>query len=146
MRYSDEVGELNSIFAQLADYNITVGDLAIIATVTNSTPLQLAAKATFKDVDGNDAKAQIAIADNKKIEGSADGVTPKESVLRFELDLEEGRVANIADVDGIVFELEATSAAGEESVPLNKNQYLGVKLQLELKGGISVDIADFNLN
>ena len=146
VRYSDEVGELNSIFAQLADYDITVGDLAIIATVTNSTPLQLAAKATFKDVDGNDAKAQIAIADNKKIEGSADGVTPKESILRFELDLEEGRVANIADVDGIVFELEATSAAGEESVPLNKDQYLGVKLQLELKGGISVDIADFNLN
>ena len=146
VRYSDEIGELNSLFAQLADYDITVGDLAIIATVTNSTPLQLAAKATVKDVDGNDAKAQIAIADNKKIEGSADGVTPKESVLRFELDLEEGRVANVADVDGIVFELEATSAAGEESVPLNKDQYLGVKLQLELKGGISVDIADFNLN
>ena len=146
VRYSDEIGELNSLFAQLADYDITVGDLAIIATVTNSTPLQLAAKATVKDVEGNDAKAQIAIVDNKKIEGSADGMTPRESVLRFELDLEEGRVANVADVDGIVFELEATSAAGEESVPLNKNQYLGVKLQLELKGGISVDIADFNLN
>jgi hypothetical protein len=145
VRYNDEVTGLNSLFSQLADYDITVGDVTIIATVTNTTPLQLAASATLKNVDGSDANTQVAIADNAIIEGSADGVTPKESLLRFELDIEDGCVASVADVDAIVFALEATSAVAEGSVALNTNQYLGVKLQMELKGGITIDLKDFNL-
>ena len=145
VRYNDEVTGLNSLFSQLADYDITVGDVTIIATVTNTTPLQLAASATLKNVDGSDANTQVAIADNAIIEGSADGVTPKESLLRFELDIEDGCVASVADVDAIAFALEATSAVAEGSVALNTNQYLGVKLQMELKGGITIDLKDFNL-
>lgn len=145
VRYNDEVTGLNSLFSQLADYDITVGDVTIIATVINTTPLQLAASATLKNVDGSDANTQVAIADNAIIEGSADGVTPKESLLRFELDIEDGCVASVADVDAIAFALEATSAVAEGSVALNTNQYLGVKLQMELKGGITIDLKDFNL-
>ena len=145
VRYNDEVTGLNSLFSQLADYDITVGDVTIIATVTNTTPLQLAASATLKNVDGSDANTQVTIADNAIIEGSADGVTPKESLLRFELDIEDGCVASVADVDAIAFVLEATSAVAEGSVALNTNQYLGVKLQMELKGGITIDLKDFNL-
>ena len=145
VRYNDEVTDLNSLFSQLADYDITVGDVTIIATVTNTTPLQLAASATLKNVDGSDANTQVTIADNAIIEGSADGVTPKESLLRFELDIEDGCVASVADVDAIAFALEATSAVAEGSVALNTNQYLGVKLQMELKGGITIDLKDFNL-
>ena len=145
VRYNDEVTGLNSLFSQLADYDITVGDVTIIATVTNTTPLQLAASATLKNVDGSNANTQVTIADNAIIEGSADGVTPKESLLRFELDIEDGCVASVADVDAIAFALEATSAVAEGSVALNTNQYLGVKLQMELKGGITIDLKDFNL-
>lgn len=144
VRYSDEIGELNSIFEQLSEFDIQVGDVAVIATVTNSTPLQLGASVLFKDANGNDTDVQVTIADDAIIKGSADGVTPEVSVLRFDLDLGAGgRVANLSAVDAIAFELAATSAAQDISVPLNINQYVGVKLQLELAGGITVDVGDF---
>ena len=146
VRYSDEINDLNSLFSQLAEYDIKVGDVALIATVTNTTPLQLAASATLKDAQGNATEAQVTIAGDGMIEGSADGKTPKVSTLRFELELgKDGKVANVADVDGVAFELEATSAAGENSVALSTEQYLGVKLQVELNGGITVDLEDLNL-
>ena len=144
VRYSDEIGELNSIFEQLSEFDIQVGDVAVIATVTNSTPLQLGASVLFKDANGNDTDVQVTIADGAIIKGSADGVTPEVSVLRFDLNLGAGgRVANLSAVDAIAFELAATSAAQDISVPLNINQYVGVKLQLELAGGITVDVGDF---
>lgn len=144
VRYSDEIGELNSIFEQLSEFDIQVGDVAVIATVTNSTPLQLGASVLFKDANGNDTDVQVTIADDAIIKGSADGVTPEVSVLRFDLNLGAGgRVANLSAVDAIAFELAATSAAQDISVPLNINQYVGVKLQLELAGGITVDVGDF---
>ena len=146
VRYSDEIGDLNSLFTQLAEYDIQVGDVALIATITNTTPLQLAAQATLKDAEGNNTEAQVTIADGAIIEGSADGKTPQVSTLRFELELgEDGKVANIANVDAVAFELEATSAAGEQSVALSTEQYLGVKLQVELNGGITVDIDKLNM-
>ena len=144
VRYSDEIGGLGETFAELAEYDIKVGDIAVIATITNSTPLQFGAEVTLKDGNGNPTAAQLTIADDAIIEGSADGTTPKVSTLRFELDLgADGRVANITEVDAIAFELMATSAAINNAVPLNTNQIVGVKLQLELAGGITIDIDEF---
>ena len=144
VRYSDEISGLGDTFAELAEYDIKVGDVAVIATVTNSTPLQLGAEVTLKNINGNPTVAQLTIADNAIIEGSADGTTPKVSTLRFELDLgADGRVANITEVDAIAFDLVATSAAINDAVALNTNQFIGVKLQLELAGGITVDIDEF---
>ncbi len=142
--YRDEIGDLNSTFEQLSEYDIKVGDVVVIATVSNSTPLQLGAEVTLKDANGNPTAAQLTIEDDAIIEGSADGVTPKVSTLRFNLDLgADGRVVNITEVDAIAFELKATSAAIDSSVPLNTNQTIGVKLQLELAGGITVNLDDF---
>lgn len=144
VRYSDEISGLGETFAELAEYDIKVGDVAVIATVTNSTPLQLGAEVTLKDINGNPTAAQLTIADNAIIEGSADGTTPKVSTLRFDLDFgADGRVANITEVDAIAFDLVATSAAINNAVALNTNQFIGVKLQLELVGGITVDIDEF---
>ena len=144
VRYSDEVAGLSETFAELAEYDIKVGDIAVIATISNSTPLQLGAEVTLKDINGNPTAAQLTIADDAIIEGSADGTTPKVSTLRFELDLgADGRVANIAEVDAIAFDLVATSAAINNAVALNTNQIVGVKLQLELAGGITIDIDEF---
>ena len=52
-------------------------------------------------------------------------------------------MANITEVDAIAFDLVATSAAINDAVALNTNQFIGVKLQLELAGGITVDIDEF---
>jgi hypothetical protein len=68
-------------------------------------------------------------------------VTPKTSTLRLSLDLgEDGRLSNLAAVDIIEFMLSATSAAEGGSVAINDSQYVSVMLQLELKGGITVDL------
>lgn len=144
VRYSDEISGLGETFAELAEYDLKVGDIAVIATVTNSTPLQLGAEVMLKDINGNPTAAQLSIDEGAIIEGSADGTTPKVSTMRLNLDFgADGRVANLAGVDAIAFDLKATSAAVDGSVPLNTNQFIGVKLQLELAGGITVNLDDF---
>lgn len=141
LRYNDTVGDLNSIFETIAGYDIKVGDVAIIATVVNTTPLELSAGVTLLDENGEPTEAQVRIVEDAKILGSSDGVTPAESVVRLELDFgKDGRVSNLGVVDGLQFELSATSAANEATVALNKNQYIGVKLQIELAGGITIDL------
>lgn len=141
LHYSDAVGGLNSIFETIAGYDIKVGDVAIIATIANTTPFELTADVMLLDGEGNPSEAQVRIAEGAKILGSSDGVTPAESVVRLEVDLgKDGRVSNLGVVDGLQFELSATSAANETSVALNEEQYIGVKLQLELAGGITIDL------
>lgn len=145
IRYHGKVEDLNSMFEMIAGYNIKVGDVAIIATITNTTPLELAADVVLKDAEGNDTAAQVYIDGDAKIKGSTDGVTPAESVVRLVLDLgEDGKVSNVAAVDAILLELAATSSAEDSAVPLNDSQYIGVKLQLELAGGITIDFSQLN--
>ena len=118
-----------------------LADVAIIATIANTTPFELTADVMLLDGEGNPSEAQVRIAEGAKILGSSDGVTPAESVVRLEVDLgRDGRVSNLGVVDGLQFELSATSAANETSVALNEEQYIGVKLQLELAGGITIDL------
>jgi hypothetical protein len=52
----------------------------------------------------------------------------------------DGKVSSVGEVDGVRLELSASSAANDTAVPLNNNQYVGVKLQLELAGGVTVDL------
>lgn len=143
IRYADEIADLKSMFKAVGDLDITVGDVTIIATVTNSTPLQLAATATLKDENGETTDVQLSMEDGSKILGSSDGVTPKESVVRFNIDLgQEHSISAIGEVDAIAFELVGTSAATEGSVGLSLDQEIGVKLQLEIAGGVTLDLKE----
>ena len=144
--YNDELSGLNSIFTTIAGYPIKVEDLTLIATVVNTTPLELGAKVTLKDKNGVPTEVQVHIPEDAKILGSSDGVTPKESVVRLALDLgEDGLIANVGVIDRVQLELSASSAANETSIPLNNDQYIGVKLQLEIVGGVTIDVNDFNM-
>ena len=115
--------------------------------MTNTTPLELDADIVLKDANGEVTESQVVIDEDAKICGSSDGVTPAVSVVRLLLDLgNDGRVSNVADIDAIELSLAATSAAAENSsVPLNNDQYIGVKLQIELVGGITIDLEKLNL-
>ena len=142
--YNSALSGLNPTFDLLSGYDIKVGDVAIIATVTNTTPLQFAPSVALFDVDGNRTEAQAAVAEGSMILGSSDGETPAESVLRLDLILGgDGSVSNIAEIDGVSMKLVATSAAEEDVVSLKDSQYLSVKLQLELDGGITIDLGSF---
>lgn len=141
IHYNEEITGLLSTFELLAGYDFSVGDITVIATVVNTTPLEFGAKVTLKDIAGEKTDAQVFIDEKERILGSTDGVTPRESVMHLKLDLgADGRLSKIALVDAIQIELTASSAADATSVPLNDNQYVGVKLQIELSGGITVDL------
>lgn len=139
--YNGQINGLNSQFEGLAVGDMKVGDIVLIATVTNTTPLQFAPSVALYDKDGNKTDAQVIVDEGAKILGSSDGETPAESQLRLGFDFgEDGLVSNIAAIDAVRMQLVATSAAQETAVPLKESQYLGVKLQLELAGGITLDL------
>lgn len=142
INYEDTITGLNSTFSTIADYDFKVGDVTVIAIVTNTTPLEFGADVALLDAEGLETEVQVTIPKDDRILGSSDGVNPKESTIRLQLDLgKDGRVSNIGLVDAINVKLNASSAAVEgTTVPLNNNQYVGVKFQLELKGGITVDL------
>lgn len=141
INYKGQVTDLNDVFETVAGYDIEVGDITLIATVANSTPLELAADVTLVDVNGDPTAVQVLMDDDTKICGSSDGVTAAESVVRLTLDLgADGKLSRVSEVDGVSLELTASSAANDTAVSLNNNQYVGVKLQLELAGGVTVDL------
>ena len=50
--------------------------------------------------------------------------------------------SNLSTIDKVTFELKADSDA-EGDVALREEQYIGVKLWIEIDGGITLDINDF---
>ena len=144
IRYSDEVADLSSTFEMVSKYDVQVGDVTLIAKVTNTTPLEFEANVVLKDVEGKETEAQVRFVEGDRILGSSDGVTPKESILRLELDLGDGgRITKLAEVDAVAFELVASSAANEGGVALNRDQKVGATLLLQIDGGVTVDIDQF---
>ena len=139
--YDDVITGLNSTFSQLAQYDIKVGDVAVIAEIHSTLPLALYADVEMLDKDGVATTAQVRLPEGSFIDGSVDGVTESVSTVRFELKLDEGgSVGSLADVDGLNFHLNAKGAA-ESSAPLNANQYISAELKLEVRGGITIDLA-----
>ena len=144
IRYSDEVAGLNSILSALAEYDISVGDVTVLAKVRNTSPLEFGAQVMLKDADGNTTEAQVIIPEGDKVLGSQDGVTAKESVVHLKLDLgEDGNLMKLCEVDIIAFDLVASSAAKEGSVALNNAQSISAELQIQIDGGVTVDLDQF---
>ena len=144
VRYEDELyfgGESGNPLAMLAELDhVKVGDVAVIAEVATTLPLQLTAKADLLDAEGNVLPVKLAFAEgNDAIVGSADGVAEAVSTLRLELDIPgDGSIAQLADIAGIRFVLDA-GGVGAEAAALREEQYVAVNLQLELSGGVSAD-------
>ena len=145
--YKDEISDLKSQFKMLSDYDIKVGDITLIATIENTTPLEFGANVTLKDVNGNRTDAQVVFVDEFIVNGSRDGSSVATSEVRLLLDLgEDGLVSNIAEIDAVELSLMASSATGETPVAVNENQWVSAKLQLELAGGITIDVEKFMID
>ena len=144
--YAGEVAELNEIFAQLEGYNVRVGDVVVVAEVTNTTPLALEAEAELFNVDGSKSDAQATFEEGHgRIGGSKDGVTPAVSTLRLALGTDGGNgivVDDLTSIDKLTFAVTAASDAVGD-VALRDEQYIAVKLWIEIDGGITIDINDF---
>lgn len=140
INYSNSLTGLNSVFSALAEYDLKVGDVALIATVHNTTPLALDFDAEFRDADGHKTKAKLVLDKDTRIAGSKDGEEEAVSTIRLGLNFgEDGLVSNLGEVDAVALSFSAESDA-DGRVALNAEQYISTTLQLELAGGITIDL------
>lgn len=129
-------------FEQLAELDyIKVGDVAVLADVTTTLPLELIASADMLDADGKVIEGLIVLPeDGNSIVGSKDGVAEATSTLRLELNLaDDGCIAQLSNVAAISFRLQA-KGVDESSVALSDEQYVEAGLTLELAGGVTADL------
>lgn len=129
-------------FEQLAELDyIKVGDVAVLADVTTTLPLELIASADMLDADGELIEGLIVLPeDGNSIVGSKDGVAEATSTLRLELHLvDDGCIAQLSNVAAISFRLQA-KGVDESSVALSDEQYVEAGLTLELAGGVTADL------
>ena len=142
----DEKG--NSPLAEVAEIeDLQVGDLALIAEIETTLPLELAVTTTLYDKDGNELPTKIGFADEGNIiKGSKDGETAEKSTLRLQFALanENGSLAELADIASVGLKIEAASAAEEGVVALKEEQYIAAVLKLAIDGGITVDLSKLN--
>lgn len=142
----DEKG--NSPLAEVAEIEgLQVGDLALIAEIETTLPLELAVTTTLYDKDGNELPTKIGFADEGNIiKGSKDGETAEKSTLRLQFALanENGSLAELADIASVGLKIEAASAAEEGVVALKEEQYIAAVLKLAIDGGITVDLSKLN--
>ncbi len=141
LSYEELVDGLDDTFSDLSEQDIRVGDVALIAEVGTTIPLNFSLEAELVDAEGNPTEAQLHIpTTGATLRGSEDGVKESLSQLRLELDLgKEGRVANLAEVAAVRLALRATSSS-DELAKLRADQYIYLKLKIELKGGITIDL------
>lgn len=129
-------------FEQLAELDyIKVGDVAVLADVTTTLPLELVASADMLDADGKVIEGLIVLPeDGNSIVGSKDGVAEATSTLRLELHLvDDGCIAQLSNVAAISFRLHAMGI-DDSSVALSDEQYVEAELTLELAGGVTADL------
>lgn len=141
LAYEEVVDGLNETFADLADYDIKAGDIALLAEVHNTIPLEFTLEAEFLDAQGNPTEAQLVIPQGQnKLAGSKDGESEAVSTLRLGLDLgASGQVSQLSRVEAIRLKLSAGTATESEAA-LNTEQYIYLNLKLEIQGGITVDL------
>jgi hypothetical protein len=135
---------LQSTFEDVADWDITLGDVTVIADVVNTIPLDFEAEAEALNAEGKPADfSLICVAPNNTLKGSADGVSEAKSELRLTLKFgKTGNINKLAEVDAIRFKLRAKRSQSG-SVALNTEQYIALKLKLEVKGQINADLSNF---
>lgn len=137
--YNDTIEDMNE---DLQDYEATA--LAVTAKVANTIPLQLNAKLTPADIDGNEIR-DIHVELTKSIVAAAtefnparNGYAEKESELEFNITLDDPKA--LKKLDKFFFQIGASAegATGD----LKTDQYIIVKdMRLKLKGQI---VGDFN--
>ena len=138
--FSDKIDNLSEVLKEVTKYDITVGDVAIIADITNTTPLKFNGKAEILDKEGKPSNIQVSFSNGEfAINGSKDGISEALSQVRMNFDIPNGDIRSLAEVDGISFTLQAQGVS-ENTIPLNNQQYISAKLKLELTGGVTIDL------
>ena len=147
--YEDKINILddegNSPLASVASTDgIKVGDIAFIAEFETTFPLEFEVLTTLYDKAGKELPTKIGFAEGTNIiKGSADGETEEVSDLRLQFDLadESGSLKELADIASVGLKIAISSNAENGAVSLKDDQYISAVLQLEIDGGVTVDLS-----
>ncbi len=144
IHYSDEA-EIGKAFEDLAHQEIRVGDVALLADIHTTIPLDFGFDAELLDANGNPTNVQLLLP-KEGIKGSSDGKSEALTTLRLGIDLgSDGSLQNLSEVETIRFSLRATNDSRAKAV-LNAEQYIYLTLKMELKGGITVDLENIDID
>jgi hypothetical protein len=138
------VDNLSDTFAEVSEYDIALEDVAIIADIKSTIPLDLEFNAQALNTNGKPSSVTLnCVKANNTIKGSADGVSEVESTLRLEIGFgKNGNIRQLADIEAILFKLNAKRT--ESGIAkLNTEQYFSLSLKMEIKGQINVDLGNF---
>lgn len=139
----DENGEspFEAITSLNASNGIKVGDLALILDIETNLPLELEATTKLLGDDGEELATKLGFGEeDNKVAGSKDGETPEVSTLRLEFDLASGSLSELADINSILLQVAASSAAEVGAVALKDDQYIAATIKLEIDGGVTIDL------
>lgn len=139
----DENGEspFEAITSLNASNGLKVGDLALILDIETNLPLELKATTKLLGDNGEELATKLGFGEeNNKVAGSKDGVTPEVSTLRLEFDLASGSLSELADINSILLQVAASSAAEVGAVALKDDQYIAATIKLEIDGGVTIDL------
>ena len=145
--YEDKIDVENeddgSIISRVIHNNaVKVGDIALIAEIETTLPLEFVVTTTLYDKDGNVLPTKLGFVEGSNtIAGPADGVTPTKNPVRLTFDLadESGSLNELADIASIGLKL-AANGVSEVAASLKDDQYVAAVLKLEVAGGITLDL------
>lgn len=130
--YSDVINDWNKDVKDLA-----VKELVVSMEATNTIPLTMDMTVTAIDKDGKPLNDISTTVSNKIAAGTLDN--PKVTTLEITLKATDANV--FKQLDGLSYEVSATSSAETSGKILNKNQYLRLdKMIIKVKGGVTVDM------
>ena len=140
---SKRIDGLKSIFEDVADLGVTMNQISIVAQTTNTIPLDFEFDAEALNSDGNLASVSLVCNQpNNTLKGSTDGIKEEYSTLRLTLKLDKnGDIGQLAEIDAIDLKFKA-KRSHPGTVALNSEQYISLKLKLEIDGQINVDLGN----
>lgn len=121
---------------------VKVGDIALIAEIETTLPLELAVTTTLYGKDGEVLPTKVGFVEGSNtISGPADGATPTKCPVRLVFDLadESGSLNELADIASIGLKV-AANGVSEVAASLKDDQYISAELKLEVAGGITLDL------
>ena len=132
---------LADTFKDVAEQSFAIESIALVADVVNTLPLDLVYEAELLNAQGEPTAVTLDVSkSNNKILGSVDGKSEAKSTIRIGLNLgKSGNLNQLAEVDAIRFAIKALRSA-EGSAALNAEQYISLKVKLEINGKIKADL------
>ncbi|MEG2023871.1 MAG: hypothetical protein RRZ83_07155 [Alistipes sp.] len=138
LSYSN-VADVKDTFDDIDDYDLTAEDILIKLDARTTIPLDMAVTLDFLDNKGmilDDVRAVVS-APIKGYNAATDGAY-KQSLLNVRVDIKEGEIQRLKQVDKIRYTINGESVGHGSG--LSPEQYVTAEIKLLLKRGVTIDL------